>query len=70
VQTGTIRRLEKYHGFGFIKMAGGKDLFFHRSAVEGSVFYSLKEGQSVEFKIGLGSKGLQAFNVRITNEGG
>ena len=47
--TGTIARLLIDKGFGFIRDEGGIEHFFHRSAVRGSVFELLREGQRVEF---------------------
>lgn len=47
---GTIKRLVRDRGFGFIQPEGeNEDLFFHRSGVEGEGFDSLMEGQKVEF---------------------
>lgn len=66
MQTGEIRRIMRDKGFGFIKITDvQEDLFFHVSELEGIDFKGLKEGQSVEFKIGLGHKGLKAANVRL-----
>ena len=51
--SGTIKSLRE-NGFGFIAPDGGgrnSDLFFHRSAVIGTDFDSLREGQSVSFDI-------------------
>ena len=50
---GTIRRLMD-RGFGFIKTEDETDLFFHRNALEGVEFNSLREGQEVEFEKGQG----------------
>ncbi len=50
---GTIQRINSERGFGFIAPDGGnKDLFFHRSAVEGPSFGQLQEGQRVAFEAG------------------
>ena len=49
--TGTIRRLVIDRGFGFIRTAEGKDLFFHRNQLEGVDFNSVGEGQQVEFEV-------------------
>jgi CspA family cold shock protein len=59
---GTIKRLTD-KGFGFIDAGGGKDLFFHMSAVEGVRFEDLKQGQRVTFVEGQGPKGPRAENV-------
>lgn len=51
--TGTIKTIRAEKGFGFIKkegaQMGGNDLFFHMSAVQGSTFDDLREGQRVSF---------------------
>jgi CspA family cold shock protein len=52
-------------GFGFITPdGGGKDLFVHFSAIQGSGFKTLKEGQNVSFEETTGPKGPQANNIR------
>ena len=64
---GIIRRLITDRGFGFIQTAEGKDLFFHRSQLEGVDYSSLREGQEVEFEMGKGHDGRpQAVRVRLT----
>ncbi len=61
---GTIKRLVADRGFGFIDTGGGKDLFFHMSAVQGIGFDELQEGQRVEYEEGEGPKGPRAESVR------
>lgn len=61
---GTIKRLTD-KGFGFIDVGGGKDLFFHMSALEEDTFEDLQEGQRVSFTEGQGPKGPRAENVRL-----
>ena len=68
MSTGTIERLVRDHGFGFIKAGEGIALFFHRSEVQDVSFDLLKEGQSVEFKVSLSPKGLKATNVKLANK--
>jgi len=65
MQKGAIRRLAKYRGFGFIKVNGFQDVFFHRSDVQDAAFDLLREGQSVEFEVSLGPKGLRATGVKV-----
>ena len=49
--TGTIGRLVRDRGFGFIRDEQGEETFFHHSAVEGgsATFDALREGQKVTF---------------------
>ena len=65
--TGTIGTLRVDKGFGFIKDSGGKEYFFHQSAVFGEGLTDLREGDSVEFDVGQGPKGPRAENVRRTS---
>ena len=51
-------------GFGFIAQENGNDVFVHHSAIMMEGFKSLSEGDSVEFEVTQGPKGLQAQNVR------
>ena len=60
---GTIKKLVRDKGFGFINGESG-ELFFHRSAVEGAAFEELNEGDSVSYNEGQGPKGPRAENVR------
>ncbi len=63
---GTIRRLITDRGFGFIQTAEGKDLFFHRSELEGVDYSSLREGQEVEYEVGQGRNGRsEVVGVRL-----
>ena len=64
---GKITRLIRDRGFGFIIVEGGKDVFFHRSAIAGGDFDALEEGTSVEFDLEEGPKGLRAVNVRVAS---
>ncbi len=63
--TGTIARLLIDKGFGFIRDESGVEHFFHRSAVRGSVFELLREGQRVEFTTEESAKGPRAGDVRL-----
>ena len=62
--SGTVKRLVRERGFGFILGQDGTEVFFHRSAVAGSGFDALTEGQAVEFDVEKGEKGPRAANVK------
>jgi CspA family cold shock protein len=65
MEQGTVKWFNDAKGFGFISRAnGGGDVFVHHTAVQSSGFRSLAEGQTVEFEVVKGPKGLQAENVR------
>jgi cold shock protein len=65
--TGTIKTLRAAKGFGFIRDASGREVFFHASAIYGEGIDNLREGDGVEFELGeAGAKGLRATNVRRT----
>ena len=62
--TGTVKWFNDDKGFGFITPeSGSKDLFVHHSAIQGSGFKSLAEGDKVEFDAVQGQKGPAAENV-------
>ena len=59
----TVKWFNNEKGYGFISRAAGDDGFVHHSAIQGSGFKSLDEGDSIEFDVAKGPKGLQAQNV-------
>jgi CspA family cold shock protein len=62
--TGTVKWFNESKGFGFIAQNdGGADVFVHFSAIQGSGFKTLSEGQAVTFNVENGPKGPQASNV-------
>ena len=63
--TGTVKWFNDAKGFGFVTPEdGGKDLFAHFSAIQGSGLKTRTEGQRVSFDVTSGPKGLQASNIR------
>ena len=62
---GKVKWFNEKKGYGFITMEDGKDLFVHLSAIQGSGFKSLQEGDSVECEVAKGPKGPQAANVKV-----
>lgn len=60
---GTVKWFNESKGYGFIAQDSGEDIFVHFSAIASEGFKTLKEGQSVQFDVTQGPKGLQAANV-------
>jgi CspA family cold shock protein len=62
--TGTVKWFNESKGYGFIAQDdAGKDVFVHFSAIQGSGFKTLVEGDKVSFEVEQGAKGPQARNV-------
>ena len=56
-QTGEIVRLVRDRGFGFIRFADGREIFFHASGMVGIPFDDLQEGQQVTFSVAQDERG-------------
>jgi len=63
--TGTVKWFNNEKGYGFIEQPDGDDVFVHYSAVQGSGYRSLNEGDRVEFEVTQGQKGAQASDVQV-----
>ena len=61
--TGKVKWFNDAKGYGFIERPDGDDVFVHYTAIQGTGFRSLSEGQEVEFEVVDGPKGKQAANV-------
>jgi len=61
---GTIKKVMKDRGFGFIRTSDEKEIFFHRSECRSCDFASLEEGREVEFELKEDPKGPRALNVK------
>jgi len=66
---GKIKKMVRDRGFGFIRGEDGKEVFFHRSGMNGSEYDSMDEGQTVEYVIQEGPRGARAEYVKAVAEG-
>lgn len=65
---GTIKRLVRGRGFGFVRENNGNtEYFFHRSSVnpDATAFDSMNEGDNVSFVLGSSPKGPRAESVSV-----
>lgn len=60
---GKVKWFNKQKGYGFIEKEDGSDVFVHYSSIKEDGFKTLQEGETVEFDVAEGPKGLQASNV-------
>jgi cold shock protein len=66
MEQGTVKWFNDSKGFGFISRANGSgDVFVHHTEIKSAGFRTLQEGQSVQFEVKKGPKGLQAENVQV-----
>jgi cold shock protein len=66
--TGTIKRVFKDRGFGFIRTPDGQEIFFHRSGLRSTRFESVAEGDAVEFEVESSPKGPRAVNIQVADK--
>jgi cold shock protein len=62
-ERGTVKWFNNAKGYGFIQRESGQDVFVHHSSIKAEGFKSLNEGETVEFTVAKGPKGLQAQDV-------
>ena len=63
MEQGTVKWFNNAKGYGFIKRSTGEDVFVHYKSINGEGYKTLKEGETVEFEVEQGAKGLQATKV-------
>ena len=63
MEEGIVKWFNDRKGFGFIEREGADDVFVHHSAITGSGFKTLAEGDQVTFDVEQGAKGPSAQNV-------
>ena len=61
--TGKVKWFNESKGYGFIKQESGRDIFVHYSEIQEDGYRSLSEGETVEFEVREGAKGLEATKV-------
>jgi CspA family cold shock protein len=62
--SGKVKWFDNKKGFGFIADETGQDVFVHHTAIIGSGYKKLNEGDSVTFEILPSDRGLKAQNVQ------
>lgn len=65
LSTGHVKWFNESKGFGFLQQDNGGDVFVHFSAIVGTGYKTLAEGQRVQFEVTQGQKGPQASNVQV-----
>lgn len=66
-QTGTVKWFHNTKGYGFISTERGEDAFVHYSEIQSEGFKKLRRGETVEFILDEGEKGLHAREVTSLN---
>ena len=61
--TGKVKWFDPKKGYGFIVGGEGQDVFVHYTAILGTGFRSLRDGETVDYELEESDKGSQARNV-------
>jgi CspA family cold shock protein len=62
--SGKVKWFDNKKGFGFIIQESGQDVFVHHTAIQGTGFKTLNEGEAVSFDVVASDKGPKAENVQ------
>jgi CspA family cold shock protein len=65
---GQVKWYDPKKGFGFVAVAGSKDVFIHRSVLAREGISELQEGQRIHMKVVPGAKGLEATSVELKHD--
>ena len=65
MHTGTVKKLVRERGFGFISDTDGRELFFHQSGLVEAKYDALTEGQKVTFEVEQSPKGPRAVQIQL-----
>ena len=65
--SGKVKWFNEQKGYGFIESDDGGEVFVHYTGIQGDGFKNLHEGNTVEYDVEQGDKGLKAVNVVITS---
>jgi len=66
--TGTVVKLDKGSGFGFIQAGDGTEVFFHQRWLRYIRFKDIKIGSKIVFEVQKGHRGFKASNMRFAPE--
>jgi cold shock CspA family protein/ribosome-associated translation inhibitor RaiA len=67
---GTVAKLDAPGGFGFLRSADGREVYFHRNSVLNGGFAKLGIGTRVTYSEESGEKGAQASTIRLLGKHG
>ena len=69
MKTGVVKWVNNAKGYGFVVAENsGEDIFVHYSAIDMEGYKTLKAGQSVQFELEEGPKGVHAVNIKCLDE--